>query len=100
MRAKKLADYAIILNPQDNVATALKDVPAGEYALSGDGSPCAMAVPETIQAGFKIALQDIAPGELICKYGYPIGVATTAIRRGSCVHVHNVASRLAERGTP
>ena len=33
-----------------------------------------------------------APGEIIVKYGMPIGVATEAIAPGEHVHVHNIKS--------
>jgi len=45
-----------------------------------------------IPYGHKIALTDIPKGEAIVKYGEHIGIATTDIRAGQHVHVHNVES--------
>ena len=88
----QLADFAIILNEADNVATALVDVPPGTYALAGEGR--SVTVPEPIAAGFKLALAAIPAGQPVCKYGYPIGTAQADIEPGECVHVHNLASSL------
>ena len=89
---KDLADYAVILSDKDNVATALVDLPAGEYMLDHGASQAAISVPEDIRAGFKLALSDIGKGNPIYKYGYLIGLATADIKKGCCVHVHNLIS--------
>ena len=86
----KLADHAIVLNEKDNVATALVDMPAGEYALGAAGGT--IALPEPIRAGFKVAVAHVAPGETVYKYGYPIGTAKHDIRPGRRVHVDNIVS--------
>ena len=46
------------------------------------------------KTGHKIALCDISPGEKIIKYGYPIGIATAAIKEGEWVHTHNMKTGL------
>jgi len=98
--ASDLADYAIVLDANDNVATALADVPPGRYVLNEAGRSREMTIAEPIPAGFKLALTDIAPGEQITKYGYAIGVATALIEQGQCVHVHNMAGTArTDRGT-
>ena len=89
---KNLKDHAVILSDKDNVATALVDLPAGEYLLSSDEEQVVIKVPDEIKAGFKLALSDIGKGEPIYKYGYVIGQAMQDIRRGDCVHVHNLIS--------
>jgi len=85
-------DYAVILSDKDNVATALVDLPAGDYLLGSGAGEAAIAVPEDIKAGFKLALSDIRKGESIYKYGYVIGLATEDIAKGEYVHVHNLIS--------
>lgn len=47
---------------------------------------------DDIPAGHKIALCDIAQGDKIIKYGFSIGRAKTAIKKGEHVHSHNVVS--------
>lgn len=49
-----------------------------------------------LSTGHKISLRDIAKGERIIKYGYPIGEATEDIKRGSPVHTHNVKTLLGD----
>ncbi len=85
-------DYAVILSDKDNVATALVDLPAGDYVLGAGASQTAITVPGDIKAGFKLALSDIREGESIYKYGYVIGLATEDIEKGEYVHVHNLIS--------
>ena len=89
---KKFSDYAVILSGKDNVATALVDLPAGDYTLGSGAGQAAINVPGDIKAGFKLALSDIRKGESIYKYGYVIGLATEDIEKGEYVHVHNLIS--------
>ena len=69
----------LIIHPTDNVAVALE-------------------ATETIPAGHKFALRDIAAGEKVIKYGDPIGIAKEDIKKGEHVHTHNVRTGLAEQG--
>ncbi len=94
-KKRKLIDYAVVLDEKDNVATALLDMPKGDYRYSSSGAAIVIALAEDIKAGFKVALAHIPPGDTIYKYGYPIGVAREKIDPGDCVHVHNMTgSRL------
>ncbi len=63
------------INPADTVAVALQAMPG-------------------IPAGHKFALREIAEGEDVIKYGYPIGHATRAIAKGELVDHHNLATNL------
>ena len=63
------------IHPADTVAVALQARPG-------------------IPAGHKFALRDIAEGEDVIKYGYPIGHATCAIAKGELVDHHNLATNL------
>jgi len=63
------------------------------------GAAAACVVVETlIPFGHKMAVAEIAAGDPVIKYGEIIGVATTAIRPGQHVHVHNVRSDRAGAG--
>jgi altronate hydrolase len=44
--------------------------------------------------GHKVALCDIKKGENITKYGYPIGIATSDIKKDEIVHTHNLKTGL------
>ncbi|MGR3806891.1 UxaA family hydrolase [Pasteurella testudinis] len=83
----------IKINPQDNVAVALQDLSAGQ-TLDCDGNP--LEVKSAVARGHKIALQTIAVGDLVIKYGYPIGHATQPIDIGEHVHVHNTKTNLSD----
>ncbi len=49
-----------------------------------------------LATGHKIALCDVARGEDIIKYGYPIGCATEDISKGESVHSHNMKTKLCD----
>jgi altronate dehydratase small subunit len=73
----------------DNVVVALRQLRAGER-IDLDGRE--LTVERDVAIGHKLAARDIAPGEVIVKYGCPIGRATRPIAAGAYVHTHNVAS--------
>ncbi len=81
------------INPRDNVAVALQDLPAGS-SVQADGQT--IFVKTKVAAGHKLALQPIARGDCIVKYGYPIGIAACSIAQGDWVHTHNVQTRLGD----
>ncbi len=84
---------AIILEPGDNVATVLADLKAGETLQLGvGGKTLSIKLTAPVPFGHKFSLVNINSGSLIIKYGEAIGVATTDIRAGDYVHVHNVVS--------
>ena len=85
----------IRIHPSDNVAVALADLPQGT-TVTVDGVEVTAA--EAITRGHKIALQDIAAGEPIVKYGNTIALATKDIKKGTWVHTHNVHTGLSEGG--
>lgn len=81
---------ALVISARDNVATALEALEAGRPI---DLNGVTVVAIEPIAAGHKIALQAIAAGAAVIKYGSPIGVASCDIVPGAHVHTHNVASR-------
>ena len=79
----------IVINPKDNVAVALDDIPEGaEVRPPGTGPFAAL---EKIPYSHKVALVDIGAGGTVYKYGESIGRASTDIKQGSWVHAHNLA---------
>jgi altronate dehydratase small subunit len=84
---------AIAIKPEDNVATALRDLDEGEVAAVGVGDgTVSVTLVDAITFGHKFALRDIARGEDILKYGEVIGRATAAIPQGAHAHVQNIES--------
>jgi altronate dehydratase len=80
---------AIVISAQDNVATALEPLEPGQTI---DVSGSTLAVHEAIPRGHKVALRAIGAGEIVLKYGSPIGHASRDIASGTHVHTHNVVS--------
>ncbi|RAK56901.1 UxaA family hydrolase [Phenylobacterium deserti] len=76
------------VDPRDNVAVAVRLVEPGETLCDG------VTASAQIAAGHKVALQPIAAGEPVLKYGWPIGRARADIAPGEHVHTHNVATAL------
>lgn len=79
------------INKADNVAVALTDLKAGE-TIQVDGR--AVTLNDSVAAGHKVALDNIAAAGQVIKYGAAMGRATMDIRAGDHVHVHNVATNL------
>ena len=79
------------INKLDNVAVALKDLVKGDVVSVNDFT---VTVQEDIPSGHKIALKNIAAGENIVKYSFPIGHVDGAIAPGSHVHTHNLKTNL------
>jgi hypothetical protein len=88
---------ATSLAEDDNVATVLRPIAAGEVvSVRTPRGLHEVVALEAIPLCHKIALADLAAGDGVRKYGCCIGEARTAIRRGAWVHVHNLVSRRAQ----
>ena len=88
-----MTEIAMLLDPTDNVATALQDLSAGEtVTVRLDEVTYTVVLRDDIAFGHKYALRDVAEGEALLKYGLPIGKALEEIRAGAWVHVHNCRS--------
>lgn len=74
---------ALVLNPTDNVAVLLENVPARAEVQPG------LFSTQRISRGHKIAVAPIAEGEPVRKFGQIIGFASKPISGGEWVHEHN-----------
>jgi altronate hydrolase len=79
---------AVVIDPADNVATLLVDLQEKQSLVAEGG--VTLQLRQDVEAGHKVALRDLAKGEIIRKYGYPIGVAGRSIAAGEHVHTHNL----------
>ena len=77
----------IKINPADNVAVALTDLKAGEPA---SGLQLATDVP----AGHKFTLCDIAEGQDVIKYGYPVGHLIASVPAGTHIDHNHIRTNL------
>lgn len=76
----------IKLNPNDNVVVATASLGLGSKI---DG----IDVCDSVLPGHKVAVQSIAVGDAVLKYGQVIGYAKEAIDPGQHVHTHNLEFR-------
>ncbi len=83
----------IKINENDNVAVALEVLPANTTVRVGDAEVTTTA---EIPAGHKFALVDIAEGTPVVKYGFRIGNATSAVKKGDWIHTHNLKTGLGD----
>jgi hypothetical protein len=84
---------ALALAPDDDVGVALRDLDRDAVVrVRVDGGIVEVVSGDPIPLGHKTALRSVAVGELVRKYGQPIGRATGPIALGSHVHVHNLKS--------
>lgn len=80
---------ALVISARDNVATALEMLEPGRTLELGARR---VVVRDRIPPGHKMAIDAIASGDEVRKYGSAIGTAISDIAAGAHVHTHNVAS--------
>ncbi len=81
---------SLLIDAQDDVVTVLETVPKGRAVRWASGDP--LVAREEIPVGHKVAIRTIRAGEVVRKYGAPIGTAGVAIFPGDCVHTHNLCA--------
>jgi len=85
----------LLLHPSDNVAVARRALKPEEVMTVSGRS---VRIVEAIPANHKVAIQEIAAGQTIRKFGQPIGSAVTTINAGHWVHVQNVSLQREQAG--
>jgi len=83
-----LAEVAIQLQPDDDVAVAKVELPPRRVI---DGPWGRLKVSHLIPVGHKVALREVPEGGSVHRYGQIIGFATVPIAPGDHVHSHNLA---------
>ncbi len=85
--AKMSAAPFLVIHPEDNIATALRDLhQADSFVVSGRS----VALNHAIPIKHKFAIQDLAPGDTLKMYGLTVGRAMQPIRSGDRITVKNV----------
>ncbi len=83
----------IKINANDNVAVALEVIPENTtVSVGGTDITTTMEIP----AGHKFAIADIAAGTPVIKYGFRIGNAAEAVKKGEWIHTHNLKTGLGD----
>ena len=84
-------EKALTLNEEDNVATAITPLEPGQSVAVPVGKErIEVKIRDPIPFAHKFAINDIVDGGSVVKYGHDIGAATSDIKTGQHVHVHNV----------
>ena len=83
----------LVHDSTDSVGVVVvEDATAGSTLTGWDMEADATLTVEAIEdipLGHKVALCDLASGEHVIKYGFPIGRTVAPIKRGAHLHVHN-----------
>ena len=79
------------INPADSVVVCLSPKKKGDL-ITVDGRQ--IAINQDTPAGHKVLIKDVAEGEDIIKYGYPIGHAMTSMKAGDWVNENNLMTNL------
>jgi altronate dehydratase small subunit len=93
------SEAAIVLHATDDVATALRDLAAGEALELQIGDRMErVTLAEPIPLCHKFALHALPAGHDVRKYGEVIGRTSAPVGPGAHVHVHNLRSLRARAG--
>ena len=84
---------AVVLNPIDELATALRHLKAGEVVRFRVGDqPCELILKTDVALCHKFVVRDVVAGEKLRKYGEVVAGALEPIEAGAHAHVHNIKS--------
>ncbi len=87
----------LVHGPEDTVGVVVVETAKAGTALAGldmeTGQTLQIDALVDIPLGHKIALEDLAVGDTLLKYGHDIGQVTAAAKAGDHVHVHNMKTK-------
>ena len=84
-----ISDYAIVVDPKDNVAVVKKETTPGLEVFTADGR--AILVKASVPAGHRFAMRNIGKGEFVLQYGQPIGTSL-GIKEGEFITHDNMSN--------
>ena len=79
----------IQIHPQDNVLIVRQSIEPGDKEMIHGAE---IVFDKPIALGHKIAAMHLKRGDVIIKYGVPIGSATMELSAGTHIHLHNMKS--------
>lgn len=84
---------ALLMDSRDNVVTCVQDVEAGSQVIyQKDGQTCSLTARQAIPACHKVALQPLAEGADVYKYGELIGRTRVPVEEGGLVNHETIYS--------
>ena len=92
--ALPLADCALLLRPDDDVAVTTRELPPGTRVRT---ATVELVVAGGVPRSHKLAVRAVRAGDAVHKYGQLIGRATADIAAGEHVHSHNLGMDVSER---
>ena len=89
--------HLLVHDKGDNVGVVVVEgVKAGDElfcVVTEDNSDFNVKTNHDIPIGHKIALEDLAEGDTVIKYGEDIGRMVVAAKKGDHVHTHNLKTK-------
>lgn len=83
----------LVLNSKDSVGVAIDPLREGDCAVyTLDTQEMELRIVQDVPLYHKVAIVNIAEGEIAYKYGEVIGRTTSDIKTGQHVHSHNLVS--------
>lgn len=79
----------IQIHPKDNVLIVRQRIEPGDTETIHEKE---IVFDKMLGLGHKIAAVDLRKGDIIIKYGVPIGSATIDLNAGTHIHLHNMKS--------
>lgn len=86
-----ISEFAIIVNPDDNVAVVKAETIGGLLLQLPDNST--VQLPESVPPGHRFAIRDIKAGDFVRQYGQPIGTSL-GITKGEWVSHSNMTDEV------
>ena len=84
-----ISKYAIVVNPNDNVAVVKIEIPANLSVRLSDGRK--LTLTQGVPPGHRFSLREIPAGEFVTQYGQPIGTSL-GIQPGDWVTHDNMSN--------
>src|SRR5918999_2978412 len=91
LQAPQISDYAIIVDPKDNVAVVKNETAPGLEVILPDGR--LITIKAAVPPGHRFAIRDIPAGEFVLQYGQPIGTSL-AIPEGQLISHDNMSNEV------
>jgi (2R)-sulfolactate sulfo-lyase subunit alpha len=89
--------HLLVHNRRDNVGVVVvENLAAGTdmfCVVTEDNSDFQAISNQDVPIGHKVALQDLAIGDTVIKYGEDIGRIVAPVRKGDHVHTHNLKTK-------
>jgi (2R)-sulfolactate sulfo-lyase subunit alpha len=87
----------LVHHHNDNVGVVVVEgLTAGTDMLcvvTEDNSDFQLTAENDVPIGHKVALENLAPGDTVIKYGEDIGKVVAPIKKGEHVHIHNLKTK-------